>query len=195
MKWVFTITNEFSPRNQPKFPVAFRTCLMFRFVYSFLVLAIKMINNNWWKRIQSSPLNSNLKRLKKYRKIQAYSFKFIFSLSFNNILSWNPFQQEVLLRNHLHYRGIYFAIHALWSFEYFIDKILLPHYFLMLLPLVALFALKQIIHTKNKFTFHHVYSWCKKLKSTFKQWITTAIALCKLNQTPKKGGKSLSNSV
>ena len=38
-------------------------------------------------------------------------------------------------------------------FEYFIYKTLLPHYFLMLLPLVALFALKQIIHTKNKFAF------------------------------------------
>ena len=30
-------------RNQPKFPVAFRTCLMLRFVYSFLVFAIKTI--------------------------------------------------------------------------------------------------------------------------------------------------------
>ena len=27
--------------NQPKFPVAFGTCLMLRFVYSFLILAIK----------------------------------------------------------------------------------------------------------------------------------------------------------
>lgn len=71
-------------------------------------------------------------------KIQVSSFKFIFSLDFNNILSRNPFHQEVLLRNHF----------------------TLPHYFLMLLPLVALFALKQIIHTKNKFAFHHVYSWC-----------------------------------
>ena len=88
------------------------------------------------------------------------SVKYIFSLAVNNILSCNPFHQKVLLRNHLHRRGVYSVIHVLWSFEYFIDKILLPHYFLMLLALEALFALKQIIHTKNKFVFHNVYSWC-----------------------------------
>ena len=108
-----------------------------RFVCSFLVLAMKMININSWKRFNLHRWIATRTVWKTCRKIQLCSFKFIFSLDFNNILSRNPFHQEVLLRNH----------------PRLIKLILLPHYFLMLLPLVALFALKQIIHTK-KISFH-----------------------------------------
>ena len=84
----------------------------------------------------------------------------------------------MLLRNHLHYRGICSAIHVLRSFEYFIDKILLPHYFLMLLRLVALFVLKQKINKIKEVCILPCVFVMLKTKTTFKQWITTAIVYC-----------------
>ena len=56
----------FSPRNQPKFGVAFRTCLMLRFVYSFLFFfCISFINysNNIIHHL------TNLKEEKRYKQI------------------------------------------------------------------------------------------------------------------------------
>ena len=74
-----------------------------------------------------------------------FILKFIFSLVFNNSLSWNPFYQEVLLRNHLHYRGVYSAIRILWSFELFSNAATLGY---------ALFALKQIMLSTQKISLH-----------------------------------------
>ena len=77
------------------------------------------------------------------------------------ILPQNPVCQKVLLRNYLHCNVEAYTLPYMYYYNLLIliDKILLPHYFLILLTLVALFGLKQMIYRKNKFAFHHVYLW------------------------------------